>query len=371
MKKCLMLFAIMTIFLIGCSTSNTEETATSNRSIPKEEVIPEVENIPNCPWWEQKMLDGGTNFGSNVTRDGRYSMLYGYEEDGQERYILANLTEQNEWEMSSVAWENGLRKKTKEKLTDLAVCPDGSYIGVAQPEDGLPVFYGLKEDGEVTEWKLPQGILKWNKDKHEKVDWIMVNEKNQIVMSTIFSGYDYTDQGEVPMTEMSRTIVYDQFQQKVIAEREYMGNKNQTCVAGDYIFSAVPEGEYMGIRVYRMDGGETQAVMSHKKIRSEKYGGCLSYQNFVCYRGGNQGYWYTDFGIYRFPVKEAYDGTEELELVIPAEYYTKKDSNYNVVDMICSEGDSDLEFYVEIVTHVKDENGNEGPGDVILTRYAE
>lgn len=145
MKKCLMLFAIMTIFLIGCSTSNTKETATSNRSIPKEEVIPEVENIPNCPWWEQKMLDGGTNFASNVTRDGRYSMLYGYEEDGQERYILANLTDQNEWEMSSVAWEKNLGEKTKEKMRDLVVCPDGSYIGVIQSEDDPPVFSGCRK----------------------------------------------------------------------------------------------------------------------------------------------------------------------------------------------------------------------------------
>lgn len=370
MKKCLMLFVIMTIFLIGCSASNTEETATSNRSIPKEEVIPEVENIPNCPWWEQKMLEGGTNFGSNVTRDGRYSMLYGYEEDGQERYILADLTEQNEWEMSPVAWENGLKKKTKEKLTDLAVCPDGSYIGVAQPEDALPVFYGLKEDGEVTEWKLPQGILKWNKDKHEKVDWIMVNEKNQIVMSTIFSGYDYTDQGEVPMTEMSRTIVYDRFKQKIIAEREYIGIKGQVFTAGKYIFSAAPEGEYMGVKVYRMDGGGSQATISHNTMRSAGFHG-YTRQNFVCYRGGDQGYWYTDFGIYRFPVKETYDGSEDLELVIPAEYYTKKDSNYNVADMICSEGDSDLEFYVEIVTHIENENGTWSQGDVILTRYAE
>lgn len=371
MKKFLVAFFIMLIFLVGCSASDTESTETGNNGVHEQKLSPAVENIAYCPWWERRMSEGGTNFGSNVTRDERYSMLYGYEEDGEERYILANLTEENEWEMNPVAWEGELRKKTEGPLQDLAVCPDGSYIGVAQFENDPPSFFGLQENGQVTEWKMPKGILVLMENRKEKIEWILMNEKNQIVMSTRIASHGYVDGEEISSTEDSHLIVYDRFQQKVIAEREYMGNKDQTCIAGNYIFSAAPEGEYMGIKVYRMDGGDAQAVMSHKTIRSAKYGGGLTHQNFVCYRGGNYGYWYTDFGIYRFPVKDAYDGEEELELVIPAESYVQKDSEYNVIDMICSEGDSDLEFYVSIVTHVKDKNGNEGPGDVILTRYAD
>lgn len=125
----------------------------------------------------------------------------------------------------------------------------------------------------------------------------------------------------------------------------------------------------MGIRVYRLDGGGAQAVISHDTITSAKNHG-FTKERFVCYRGGNYGYWYTDFGIYRFPVKESYDGSEELELVIPPECYVRQGENYNVLDMVCSEGDSDMEFYVEIIADYPTD-GTYSPGNVIMTRYAE
>lgn len=370
MKRILLLFMIVAILLSGCSLSNTEEIETESSSVQKEEALPSVENIPNCPWWEQRKFQEEVNFMGNVTKDGIYTYLYGCTESGKQEYLLAELTEQDEWEMSPVAWETELRKRTKEVLTDVAVCSDGSYIGVVQPEDDLPVFYQLKEDGEVTEWKLPDGILKWDKDAKEKVRWILVNEKNQVVISTYFSGHDYIDGEPVSATEPSHTIVYDPFKQEMISEREYVGSKDEVVVAGDYMFSSVPTGEYMGIRVYRMDGGGAQAVMSHDTITSAKDHG-FTRQRFVCYRGGDYGYWYTDFGIYRFPVKKSYNGSEELELVIPSECYVRQDENYNVLDMVCSEGDSEMEFYVEIITHILNDNGTSSPGDVILTRYAE
>ncbi len=368
MKRVLLVFMIVAILLSGCSVSNTEQTEPES-SVEKEEVLPTVENIPNCPWWEQRKFQEEVNFMGNVTKDGIYTYLYGCKESGKQEYLLAELTEQDEWQMSPVAWETELRKRTKEVLTDVAVCPDGSYIGVVQPEDDRPVFYRLKEDGEVTEWKLPDGILEWNKDEKEKVRWILVNEKNQVVISTYFSGYDYTDQGELPSTEMSRTIVYDRFKKKVISEREYVGSKGEVAIAGDYMFSSVPTGEYMGIRVYRMDGGGVQAVISHDTITSAKHHG-FTKERFVCYRGGSYGYWYTDFGIYRFPVKESYDGSEELELVIPPECYVRQNENYNVLDMVCSEGDSEMEFYVKIIADYPTD-GTYSPGNVIMTRYAE
>ncbi len=372
MKKFLVLFIIMGVFFIGCSTTDKETVKINNDDIQKEEPSPVVENIPECPWWEQKMLEDGTNFSCNVTEDKQYTYLYGYQESKKQKYILANLTEQNEWEMSPVAWEEKLWEKTKEVLTDLAVCPDGSYIGVVQPVDDLPVFYELKENGEVLEWKLPKGTLAWETDKYEKIDWIKVNEKNQVVIATYFANQEYELSGDAfkSIADFSRVIVYDRFKKAVITSRKYVGRKEWTCVAGEYIFSSVPEGEYMGIKVYHMDGGGTQAVISHDTMRLEKYGG-VSQQNFVSYRGGDYGYWYTDFGIYRFPVKETYDGEEELELVISSDFYIRNDHNYNLTDMMCSEGNSDLEFYVEIIEHIQDEKGNWGPGDVILTRYAE
>lgn len=368
MKKFLVIFIITAAFLVGCSATDTEKTETSNNDAHKGESSPTVENIENCPWWEQKMLEGGTNFSCNVTKDKPYTEIYGYQENKKQKYILANLTEQNEWEMSPVAWGEGLQEKTKEVLTDLAVCPDGSYIGVVQPVDDLPVFYELKENGGVLEWELPEGILSWETNTPEKVEWITVNEKNQIVMSTYFMAED--EEGGTLINGYSRVIVYDRFKKAVITSRKYVGRKEWTCVAGEYIFSIMPQGEYHGVNVYRMDGGGAQAFMSHDTIRSARYGGS-SQQNFVCYRGGNYGYWYTDFGIYRFPVKETYDGKEELELVIPSDSYIRNDSNYNVTNMMCSEGDLEVEFYVEIIEHIQDENGNWGPGDVILTRYAE
>lgn len=368
MKKFLILCMIMAVFLAGCFAPETEQTKTGNNDTPKEELSPTVETIENCPWWEQKMLEDGTNFSCNVTNDKRYTDLYGYKEKGKQKYMFADLTEQNEWEMSPAAWEEGLWEKTKEVLTDVAACPDGSYIGVVQPADDLPVFYELKENGEVSEWKLPEGILAWETDAPEKVEWITVNEKNQIVMSTYFMAQD--EEGATSISGYSRVIVYDRFKKEVVTRRKYVGRKEWTCVAGEYIFSIIPDGEYHGVKAYRMDGGEAQVFMSHDTIRSAEYGGS-SQQNYVCYRGGDYGYWYTDFGIYRFPVKQDYDGTEELELVIPSDVYIKNDSNYNVTNMMCTEGDSDVEIYVEIITHIKDENGNEGPGDVILTRYAQ
>ncbi|MCM1245939.1 MAG: hypothetical protein NC293_09895 [Roseburia sp.] len=372
MKKFLVLFIIMSVFFIGCSTTDKETVEINNNEIQEEETSPVVENIPNCPWWEQKMLEEGTNFSCNVTKDRRYTYLYGYKEKGKQKYMLADLTEQNEWEMNPAAWEEELWEKTEEVLTDLAVCPDGSYIGVVQPVDDLPVFYELKEDGEVLEWKLPKGTLTWKTDKYEKVDWITVNEKNQIVIATYFANQEYELSGDVfkSIASLSRVIVYDRFQKKIMTEREYVGSKERICMAGEYIFSGEPEGEYMGIRVYRMDGGGTQAVISHDTFRKAEYSGG-NQQNYVCYGGGDYGYWYTDFGIYRFPVKETYDGSEELELVIPSDSYVRNDRNYNLTDFMCTEGDLEVEFYIKIIEHIQDENGNWQPGDVILTRYVE
>ena len=52
---------------------------------------------------------------------------------------------------------------------------------------------------------------------------------------------------------------------------------------------------------------------------------------------GEKAYFYTDRGIYKFPVKEKYTGKEKLELEIPAENYIDK-GEYSINYLSCYDG---------------------------------
>ena len=59
---------------------------------------------------------------------------------------------------------------------------------------------------------------------------------------------------------------------------------------------------------------------------------------------GEKAYFYTDRGIYKFPVKEKYTGKEKLELEIPAENYIDK-GEYSINYLSCYDGWKGMEFF--------------------------
>ena len=59
---------------------------------------------------------------------------------------------------------------------------------------------------------------------------------------------------------------------------------------------------------------------------------------------GEKAYFYTDRGIYKFPVKEKYTGKEKLELEILAENYIDK-GEYSINYLSCYDGWKGMEFF--------------------------
>ncbi len=69
---------------------------------------------------------------------------------------------------------------------------------------------------------------------------------------------------------------------------------------------------------------------------------------------GEKAYFYTDRGIYKFPVKEKYTGKEKLELEIPAENYIDK-GEYSINYLSCYDGWKGMEFFPICTLNEKNE----------------
>ena len=253
---------------------------------------------------------------------------------GKEReYFTMELMDNNVWETSIMPWLRELNEITQQKITDIARFSNG-YYAVIQKEGKTPQFFTLLDDGTIQKWKLPGNILKDDEDMQECVEWLAVDEKEQLIISTILTNKTLTY-----TYEPGNMIVYNVPKGKVESERNCVGLQDKTFVAKGHVYT-ISNHSPDAINVYPLKGGLLELEITTEKPDNN----FLSDHVRVCYKGGEYAYFYTDCGIYKFPVKEEYTGKEKLELEIPAENYIDK-GEYSINYLSCYDGWKGMEFF--------------------------
>lgn len=276
--------------LTACSEEKSEQKTV--KKIPQTYEI-EAEELPSA-------LEGisYTFMAKEVSNsEERTKLIIGsqYKTDrGKEReYFTMELMDNNAWETSIMPWSRELNEITQQKITDIARFSNG-YYAVIQKEGKTPQFFTLLDDGTIQKWKLPGNILKDDEDMQECVEWLAIDEKEQLIISTILTNKTLTY-----THEPGNMIVYNVPKGKVESVRNCVGLQDKTFVAKGHVYT-ISNHSPDAINVYPLKGGLLELEITTEKLDNN----FLSDHVRACYKGGEYAYFYTDRGIYKFPVKE-------------------------------------------------------------------
>lgn len=332
------LLLCMTFILIGCSKT---EIKTIQKVQEESEII------------SQEAPDMGIEDNSSSktflckevsNTDERVTLFMGYTFNKKQYYRTVELMANDVWQFTLMPWTRKLQEMTNAKITDVVRFEKG-YYGVIQRKGKQPQFLTLYDDGSIQKWKLPKDVLEDNEITHERVRWLTIDEKNQLVISTEYTNDNETSKNTPYVAGDANMIVFNVENSKVVSKRDCVGAQYETIVADGHVF-AISDHSPDAIKVYSLDGGTLEMEIMTENPDNE----FLSTKIGLCYKGGEYAYFYTQRGIYRFQIKKKYDGKEKLELVIPAENYIDK-GEYSLNYFSYFENDESIEFYPVCTLH--------------------